>query len=558
VVLHRNPDSVTQGRVFPLVLGVLSAVFLLSVLWEFVLEEPVLKYAGFEDASETFEERWQYVISIVSFTALSLGIFALFYRRFHDGNTIRREAKGEEGSLLAPKYFHITLPIGFFGVAMVALILFLSNTGSKMTEQIGSMIDASMEIKAEVGFYHLWFEELDRGNPAVSNEKVWEHFDNAKWYANAMIEGGQRGELTFIPLDDPEIVSQVNEISRHLDELGEVGRKREQQLGAIGFESVIDQDFHQHFNEVIGLSLVLEEELHRTAERSLRNYMTLSYALAGSVLAFTFGVGYLLHRYERRREDYESFLRLAREEAEDASNAKSDFLASMSHDLRTPLNAIMGFSEMMKEQTLGPLGAPRYKEYAQDIHKSGNILISLINGILDLSKIEAGKYELSEMPLDVAKLIQDSVGLIMQQAEAKKANLKIAVEQNLPALYADTRAINQILTNLLSNAVKFTLEGGQITISAQVEDDGGLLVQVMDTGIGMSEQDIAKALEPFGQVGDHMHSRKHAGTGLGLYICSNLMGLHGGSLGIESTIGEGTVVSAYFPPKRVASAKQTK
>ena len=252
---------------------------------------------------------------------------------------------------------------------------------------------------------------------------------------------------------------------------------------------------------------------------------------------------------------HQKALREAKAEADKANSAKSEFLATMSHDLRTPLNAIVGFSEMMERRTFGPLGDPRYEDYATDIHKSGRILLSLINGILDLSRIEAGRYELSEEPMDTAALIGDAVDLAKGRAEEKNVRLTAETSPDLPMLYADDRAVSQILNNLLSNAVKFTPEGGDVTVSAKVDNDGAVKIKIIDTGIGMSERDIAKAMEPFEQA-DSTHSRKHEGTGLGLYISRNLMGLHGGTLSIDSEPGKGTTVTVRFPLERTVASRE--
>ncbi len=237
-------------------------------------------------------------------------------------------------------------------------------------------------------------------------------------------------------------------------------------------------------------------------------------------------------------------------EAETANRAKSEFLASMSHDLRTPLNAIMGFAELMKDHTFGPLGARQYDEYAKDIHDSGNLLLSLINDILDLSKIEAGKFEIKEQPVDVAAAIQLSVNLLKLNIEKKKLCVEVDAPPGLPVLNADRKAIMQIFNNLLSNSVKFTPEKGGINVSAKVIGDGSYEVSFADTGIGMTDKEITRSLAPFEQI-DSTHSRKHEGTGLGLHLCQRLMELHGGYLEIESEVDKGTTVTVMFPPERV-------
>ncbi len=242
-------------------------------------------------------------------------------------------------------------------------------------------------------------------------------------------------------------------------------------------------------------------------------------------------------------------LERARKTAEAASNAKSEFLATMSHDLRTPLNAIMGFSELMKEQTFGSLGDPHYEEYVTEILKSGKQLVSLINGVLDLSKIESGNYELTEEPLDIGALIREAVEVNATQAVTKRIEITDKLDPDIPMLYADERPVTQILNNLLSNAIKFTPENGRADVSAMVDEKGYLVVQIEDNGIGMSQNDIARATEPF----DHAKSskpKKHSGSGLGLYISSNLMALLGGTLDIDSEINRGTRITLRFPQER--------
>lgn len=239
----------------------------------------------------------------------------------------------------------------------------------------------------------------------------------------------------------------------------------------------------------------------------------------------------------------------ARAEADKANHAKSEFLAMVSHDLRTPLNAIMGFSEMMRLEIFGPLGDPRYSGYAGDIYKSGEYLVHLINNILDLSRIEAGKYELTEETLDIAEHLKEAIELMIPLAQEKNIEFHEEIADGTSALRADRRLIRQTVNNLLSNAVKFTMEGGKVHVQAKNEADGSLLVRVIDSGIGMSEDVISRVLEPFEQA-DSTQPKEHEGSGLGLYICSNLIKLLGGKLYIESKTGQGTIVTLQFPPER--------
>lgn len=577
-------------------------------------------------------------------------------------------------------YPRIIAPIILFGLSMIVLLTFLSHLGSKMTEQTNAMIDASMEIRSEISLFHLLLDEMLQGENQNSREQVWEHFDNAKWYANAMITGGRRDGAVFTPPDDQSIIAMVRAIDVDLNDIAEIAAGLEQDPIKRPRGSPADLEFDRHFNQVIEQSQLLEKALNRLVDRKIATHMLITFMLEGGVFIFTVIIAYLFIRYERQndlakaeikeseekfrsiyqsthvamivaiddiggivtwnpgaarafgyddgeiinhnitrliperyreahvqgfrratesgelrlagktielyglhknghefpielslgkwkaqgrtyfsavindiseRKRIESEIHKAREDAVKANNVKSEFLATMSHDLRTPLNAIMGFSELMRDQIFGPLGNPKYNEYAADIHKSGKTLISLINGVLDLSRIEAGKYRLVERPLDVALLIQDAVSLFHLEADKKKVRITGKAEANLPKLCADERAVGQILNNLLSNALKFTDRGGEVTISADVND--GLEFKVTDNGIGMSEQDIVKALQPFEQA-NSSQPRKHEGSGLGLYICCNLVGLHGGTLRVDSVEGRGTTVSVLFPMARINGA----
>ena len=243
-------------------------------------------------------------------------------------------------------------------------------------------------------------------------------------------------------------------------------------------------------------------------------------------------------------------LNRAKRSADDANRAKSEFLASMSHELRTPLNAILGFSEVIKEELFGPVGLAKYVDYAQDVHNSGQHLLDLINDILDLSKIDAGKVELREENIVVAALIADSASLVRERAQKSGVGLEILPGADLPLLIADKRLLKQILLNLLSNAIKFTPAGGRVTVKAAQDANGGLRITVADNGIGMNPEDIATAMSPYGQI-DSRVSRKHQGTGLGLPISHSLARMHGGELEVQSKPGQGTRITLVLPPQRI-------
>jgi signal transduction histidine kinase len=240
----------------------------------------------------------------------------------------------------------------------------------------------------------------------------------------------------------------------------------------------------------------------------------------------------------------------AREQAEFASRTKTEFLANMSHELRTPLNAIIGFSEILKNEMFGPLGASQYEEYAIDIHDSGAHLLGVINDILDFSKAEVGKLTLMERSVSLEQIVEPCLRLLRPRAEEAGVTLTLHVPKNTPFIRVDELKLKQILINLVSNAVKFTQQGGSVSIAAEAVEGGSLAIRVIDTGIGIAPDDIPKALSAFGQV-DSALSRKFDGTGLGLPLASSLTELHGGTLELESTYGEGTTVTVLLPAERV-------
>ena len=243
----------------------------------------------------------------------------------------------------------------------------------------------------------------------------------------------------------------------------------------------------------------------------------------------------------------------AKEMAESASRTKSAFLATMSHELRTPLNAIIGFSELMLHQVFGPMGNTRYVEYARHIQNSGTHLLELINDVLDMSKLEAGRYMLDERPIHVADLLDGCLTVASVAADQGRVTLDRVIPPALPFLCGDERAVRQVVLNLLSNAVKFTPEEGRVTLSAGLTADGDLTIVVQDTGIGIEDEALARITEPFQQA-DTSIARRFGGTGLGLAISRSLMELHGGTLVFASTVGQGTTVTMRFPGVRVMAA----
>jgi len=274
-------------------------------------------------------------------------------------------------------------------------------------------------------------------------------------------------------------------------------------------------------------------------------------------LAFAFEKTYRSVATQRfEKEEIAQELANARDFAQGASKAKSEFLANMSHELRTPLNAIIGFSEMVRTEILGPIQPGKYADYVGDIHKSGMHLLNLINNLLDLAKIEAGKQDLQEAEI----FLQDAATAAQQfvKMQARKSEVTLYTEMDGdPMLMADERAITQILTNLLSNAIKFTPPGGSVTVFAHSVSGGGLALGVKDTGIGMEPDEVQRALEPFVQIA-HVTTVEGRGTGLGVPLVKALIELHGGSFHIEGHRGIGTCAWGEFPAYRTVTRSPVK
>jgi PAS domain S-box-containing protein len=247
-----------------------------------------------------------------------------------------------------------------------------------------------------------------------------------------------------------------------------------------------------------------------------------------------------------KRAEHE--LKDARRDAERASALKSEFLAKVSHEIRTPLNAILGFAEVIIDERFGPIGNERYKDYLKDIHASGTHVMSLVNDMLDLSKIEAGKMDLASNPVDANRIVSECVSLMQPQANTERVIVRMSLAPRLPNVLADERSLRQIVLNLLSNAVKFNEPGGQVIVSTALTDAGHAVIRIRDTGIGMSDADLETALEPFRQLAT---SRKVSGTGLGLPLTKALVEANRANFSIKSRKNEGTLVEVAFPPNCV-------
>jgi PAS domain S-box-containing protein len=304
--------------------------------------------------------------------------------------------------------------------------------------------------------------------------------------------------------------------------------------------------YHQHDNEVIASGNVTEHEFERKRnERETRHYSAVRFPIFDSKGNIE-GVGGIISNITLRKQAEMALIR-AMDDLAKSSQAKSAFLAHMSHELRTPLNAIMGFSELMETHTFGPLGAVQYDEYVANIHSSGQHLLELIDDVLDLSKIEAGQVDVQLEPIDVEELISGSITLVRGEAKAHDMNLYTQVANNLPHLLADRRMVKQMLFNLLSNAIKFTRQDGEIKVVADLADNGGIRISVVDSGIGIAKDDIPIVITPYGQI-IPTDGKSTKGTGLGIPLVVEFLKLHEGLLEIDSEVDVGTTMTLAFSP----------
>jgi len=255
------------------------------------------------------------------------------------------------------------------------------------------------------------------------------------------------------------------------------------------------------------------------------------------------------------REAAYGALEAAKEEVDEANQAKTNFLATMSHELRTPLNAIIGFSEIMMREKFGSIGNEKYQEYVADIHSSGTHLLQVINDILDLSKASAGKFELDETVFDLREVMRSVSQIAGGLAHSAGISLNANVSENAPLIRGDQRKIMQVLLNLINNSIKFTPAGGSITASARTDPLSGVIVTVSDTGSGIAADDLERVMRPFEQGGSPLN-RRHQGTGLGLPLVKEIVELHGGRLELSSELDAGTTVSVILPPERTVPRPQ--
>lgn len=306
--------------------------------------------------------------------------------------------------------------------------------------------------------------------------------------------------------------------------------------------------FVEHDRMVMDSGEPAQQEEEWETECGQRTYLTVKFPIRDASGRIK-GVGAVGTDITKLKQA-EAALQLAKESAEASDRGKSHFLAAMSHELRTPLNAVIGFSEIMMQKKLGDMNVDRYAEFAGDIHRSGCHLLDLINDLLDLAKIEAGRADLREEAIVVPKVVASCIDQVQERAATGDVSVETEFDAELPRLKADARKLQQILNNLLSNAVKFTPPGGRVSVRVRCSASDGYMFEVADTGIGIKQDDIRHVLTTFGQL-DADFNRRYEGVGLGLPLTKSLVELHGGELDLQSREGTGTTVSIRLPASRI-------
>ena len=439
---------------------------------------------------------------------------------------------------------------------MTGIVIWQLSLTLRATDRHLPVIAVTERIPRHVVMFHLWLEEYLAGDHALTEEDIFAELVKAETAVNALLSGGEFDGHGLPAVSRDEIHHNLLDVTWRLDRLASLARNRMRLTteGAPGerLDRLFDREFMATMNTLDELGMLAHQQfdVFKIYSRILTVVLLACFALLAyyisSAIVFRNREGRrLIERLEQEIIEKES----ATQHALAANAAKSSFLAMMSHELRTPLNAINGFSEMMLLNVFGPIDNSEYEKYTRYINESGTRLLDLINMILDYSKAQAGRLELREEVVDIADLIGKKIIECQPEARRKQVTLTGDAVPDLPHVHADLRLLASAVANLVSNAVKFTPDDGTVNVRARRTDGGDLEIAVSDSGIGMTEEEVALALMPFKQV-DNSFARRHAGTGLGLPFTKMVMELHGGYLDLASRPNVGTVATLSLPRER--------
>ncbi len=455
----------------------------------------------------------------------------------------------------SPRRVYLTLALVM--VLLIGTMAYVWQVGDRMGRTHPQQIDGIMLLKLEMTAAHLWFEEILAGDRHESIDRVRRHLDEADWYTRALLEGGENSEWVFAPLSDPKAREEVRGLRRDLAQFRQLTEQRYKAQTTSASGTQIDQRQDAMFEEVLRHADGVESQIQRAHRGELKTFHLLQVLLIAFSLVLAAFMVRVFHRYAVGREqvegqlrDYAETLASANKALEQsnlavqaATRAKSEFLANMSHEIRTPMTAILGFAEILRTEGDLSKAPPERLEAIDTMTRNGEYLLDLINDILDLSQIEAGKLDVERTICSPSQIVFEVLALMRVRADAKNLPLAAEFDGKIPeSIQTDPIRLRQILINLVGNAVKFTEVGG-IRVVARLFDgdtaESRMEFEVRDTGIGISEEQMPGLFQPFSQV-DSSATRKFGGTGLGLAISKRLVQRLGGDLTVISVPGKGS------------------
>ncbi len=431
----------------------------------------------------------------------------------------------------------VYVTLALFTVSITGGMYYGLHTGTQLSARHAPQINAIMEIKLEATTAHLWFEEIVSGDRHKDIADVLAHLDSADWYAAALLAGGKNSEGTLFPLDDPALRQDIREVQRKLGDFRRITSERWNSRRSSGVGTSVDQEYDAVFDDYLQLADHVETQIRRIIAVETRAFRHTQMSLIACSIVLALVVGFVFRKdaTDRRRAEAES--REARRAAEVANRARGEFLANMSHEIRTPMTAILGFADILLEHGNLADAPPERIDAARTIKRNGEYLLGIINDILDLSKIDAGKMAVERIACSPCQIIADVAALVRVPADAKGLPVSIHYVGAIPeSIHTDPTRLRQILINVAANAVKFT-EVGSVRLITRLAHDGGkpvLQCDIADTGLGLTDEQVGRLFQPFTQA-DMSTTRQFGGTGLGLSISKHFAQMLGGNVAVVET-----------------------